>query len=268
MSKRVITLAILFIAGLYLLLQVPILFINPGQVSIGHAKIEADCFQCHEPLSGPSDEKCMVCHKPGKIESTRSDKIPFHQQLKENLCSNCHTEHLGRKAAKATRIFDHALLGMASQNACRQCHATPKDALHRNIKQECSACHSNRRWKPATFEHTKFFRFDRHHPADCASCHPDQKFDQYTCYSCHEHSPSNVRHEHWEEGIRDFNNCTACHRSGDEDEAEWMWRKLRRQGISPDSVGRAQWPLDNDGRGFRYRERNHDEEEHDDDDHD
>lgn len=30
--------------------------------------------------------------------------------------------------------------------------------------------------------------------------------------------------EHVEEGIRDYENCVECHRSGDEDEAKRIWR--------------------------------------------
>jgi hypothetical protein len=33
-----------------------------------------------------------------------------------------------------------------------------------------------------------------------------------------------IREEHVEEGIRDYEKCTECHRSGDEDEAKRIWR--------------------------------------------
>jgi hypothetical protein len=52
----------------------------------------------------------------------------------------------------------------------------------------------------------------------------DNDFNQYTCYGCHEHSRSNIRGEHREEGIYDYENCVECHRSADEDEAERLWR--------------------------------------------
>ena len=35
---------------------------------------------------------------------------------------------------------------------------------------------------------------------------------QPPCYGCHEHTPANIRAEHEEEGIRDFENCVECHR--------------------------------------------------------
>jgi hypothetical protein len=45
-------------------------------------------------------------------------------------------------------------------------------------------------------------------------------YKKYTCYGCHEHTPANIRREHVEEGIRNFDNCVECHRSGDKDEAK------------------------------------------------
>jgi len=41
-------------------------------------------------------------------------------------------------------------------------------------------------------------------------------YPHYTCYGCNEHSPANIRREHTEEGIRNFDNCVECHRSASE----------------------------------------------------
>lgn len=54
-------------------------------------------------------------------------------------------------------------------------------------------------------------------------------YSSYTCYGCHEHSRSKIREEHVEEGIYDYENCVECHRSGDEDEAEYIWRTKRME---------------------------------------
>ena len=61
------------------------------------------------------------------------------------------------------------------------------------------------------------------------TCHVDNIYDAYTCYGCHEHSRAKIRREHLEEGIRDYENCAECHRSGDEDEAERLWKSKRRE---------------------------------------
>ncbi|MGB5638920.1 MAG: class III cytochrome C family protein, partial [Sedimenticolaceae bacterium] len=42
-----------------------------------------------------------------------------------------------------------------------------------------------------------------------------------------EHSRSKIREEHVEEGISQYESCVDCHRSGDEDEAERIWRSKR-----------------------------------------
>ena len=56
------------------------------------------------------------------------------------------------------------------------------------------------------------------------TCHVDDNYNQYTCYGCHEHSRSKIREEHVEEGILDYEACVECHRSGDKEEAEELWR--------------------------------------------
>ncbi|EWS58946.1 hypothetical protein Y695_04654 [Hydrogenophaga sp. T4] len=59
---------------------------------------------------------------------------------------------------------------------------------------------------------------DRDHNASCETCHKNPAdYRQYTCYGCHEHTLANVREEHEEEGIRNFDNCVKCHRSADEE---------------------------------------------------
>ncbi len=265
MSKQIVITILLFASGLFAVLQNPTLFLDPGQVTTGHSKIERDCYQCHSPLLGPSDEKCIACHKPGKIGAGKPNKAAFHQQLKEQLCVNCHTDHKGADTGKATRVFDHSLLTLTNQNSCESCHSRPQDKLHKDIAKKCDQCHGMDKWKPATLDHSRWFRFDRHHPEKCTDCHENNLFDSYTCYSCHEHSPSNVKREHLEEGIRDFQNCTACHRSGDEHEAERLWWEMRQRGISPSDFGKSPLPID-DGAQYYNRKRFRDNDHHDDDD--
>jgi hypothetical protein len=102
--------------------------------------------------------------------------------------------------------------------------------LHDNLGKaiQCVQCHTTDKWKPSTFDHTKYFRFDGNHPSNCADCHDVNKtFSTYTCYNCHEHRPDKIEKEHIKEGIRNFSNCVECHRSGDEDEAERRFDRKR-----------------------------------------
>ncbi len=82
---------------------------------------------------------------------------------------------------------------------------------------------------PATFDHEKYFRFDRHHNNECATCHVNNDYGNYTCYGCHEHSRSKVREEHVEEGIYNYENCVECHKNGDEDEAKNLCQSPGRE---------------------------------------
>jgi len=141
---------------------------------------------------------------------------------------------------------------LAGDAACAGCHERPGDVLHRD-DAPCDRCHGVEAWKPADFDHRELFRFDRDHGPDCEQCHPD-RLDAYDCYTCHAHSERGVAHEHIEEGIRDYEDCVACHRSADEDEAERAWRRQRSQR--------------RDGRDRRGGRDHDDEHEHEDEDDD
>ena len=130
-------------------------------------------------------------------------------------CNQCHTtEHW------SPATFDHAALPSATLARCESCHAAPTDSFHRQITAACTQCHSPQRWKPSTFNHDRFFLLDRDHNATCVTCHTNNDFTRYTCFGCHEHTPANIRAEHEEEGIRNFDNCVSCHRSADDEGGE------------------------------------------------
>jgi hypothetical protein len=270
---------------LILALIYPEPMISPGKPIDAHADLAADCFACHTPFIGSRSAKCIDCHKVEEIGlkttkgldiSREKKSVAFHQELIEDDCIACHSDHRGVKAFRPISQFSHNLLKSNLHNQCDSCHSNPDDELHRPIKRNCSDCHTQDAWSPAnfkheeyfllkpimqkrcdschknpsddlhrqvrggcgqchgydawipaTFEHEKYFRFDRDHTTDCATCHLDNNYSDYTCYGCHEHSRSKIRGEHVEEGIREYENCVECHRSGDEDEAERIWRSKR-----------------------------------------
>lgn len=216
-----------------LVVFVPHLMIVPGQPIEAHADIATDCFACHTPFLGSTPDKCISCHKVEEIGiktttgisiAKEEKSVAFHQELIEDDCVACHSDHKGVQAFRPINDFSHELLQPDRQDQCDSCHSNPGDALHLKIKSNCTQCHTQEAWVPATFDHDDYFRFDRHHDTDCVTCHIDNNYDDYTCYGCHEHSRSNIREEHIEEGIRNYENCVDCHRSGDEDEAERIWR--------------------------------------------
>jgi hypothetical protein len=100
--------------------------------------------------------------------------------------------------------------------------------MHRSSQASCAVCHSTKQWKPATFNHSRYFRLDGDHRASCRTCHPSQgNYKSYTCYGCHEHNESRIASEHREEGIYNYGNCMKCHRGGN---AEKQYREGFRQG--------------------------------------
>lgn len=252
----------------------PHLMVSPGALVAGHAELAQDCFACHAPWRGAASQRCTECHKPvdiglrttkGLALATRGAvKASFHQDLVEQDCMACHSDHQGPKLTQRSRKpfshgllkagvrdtcsschsgpkdrfhpdlkvecgqchttrawkpaqFDHALLAPAALDRCETCHKAPGDRLHRQVQGNCKACHKTEAWKPATFDHDKYFVLDRDHDATCVTCHTGNDFKRYTCYGCHDHTPQNIRAEHLEEGIRDFDNCVECHRSADEE---------------------------------------------------
>ncbi|MBF0277099.1 MAG: cytochrome c3 family protein [SAR324 cluster bacterium] len=252
---------------LLLAIQYPHLMLNPGELSKGHQKLKTECFSCHTFFSGIPAEKCAFCHTVDQIglktstgvliQKERNGNISFHQNLLEEDCTACHTDHQGINTDQHILTFSHDLIKASLRDQCRSCHLSPEDNLHQGSKDNCSQCHFQTKWIPASFDHTQYFRFDSDHKDNCESCHLDQNFQQYTCYECHEHSASKIRREHLKEGISNFENCAECHRSGDEHEAERAWRsKSSKENRSTNRKSRK-----------RGETREHHEEK-DDDDHD
>jgi hypothetical protein len=214
----------------------PHLMVSPGAVMPAHAALATDCFACHAPLRGASAGRCVTCHALPDIglRTTKGVSIPkptvkasFHQQLIVQDCMACHSDHEGpRLTGHSRKPFSHELLRADLRGGCESCHTPPKNDLHPDLKAGCSQCHKPEAWKPATFDHAKLFVLDGDHNASCVTCHTNNDYRRYTCYGCHEHTPSNVRSKHEKEGIRNFENCAQCHRSANGEAGE------RREGGS------------------------------------
>lgn len=261
--------AINLIGLIALVFVYPHLMISPGPVIPAHNNIATDCFACHSVLRGASPTRCQSCHivtdigirtSQGVAIQKQKPEVAFHQQLIEQNCVACHSDHVGPKLTGHSRkpfshalikmnvrsdcgschtkpdnnlhrnlnvtcnqchttdawksaTFNHDLIALNAKMQCSSCHEKPQDSFHRQVQGDCQQCHSVTQWKPSTFNHDKFFVLDRDHNAACSTCHVNKDFSRHTCFGCHEHTPSNIRAEHEEEGIRNFDNCVKCHRN-------------------------------------------------------
>ncbi len=207
--------------------------IGPGDLLEKHSQLEASCLSCHQTFLGPSGTKCVKCHTPEKIGVLKANsqiigqgkkQLSFHAKLAADSCIICHKEHQDLFASSQAIQFSHEMLGIKDAKNCVECHQRPMTSVHQQVGQDCAQCHKTTNWASAEIDHSAYFKFDRDHQADCTTCHPNSNYKEYTCYGCHEHSEQKIQREHVNEGIRDYEYCAECHRSGDEHDI----RKTRR----------------------------------------
>lgn len=224
MKRSLLILVSLVLATIFTLSIIkPHQMVSPGNLMPAHASLEGDCFACHAPWRGATADRCLSCHALADIgvRTTKGIRIrkekgrpAFHQALSEPNCLACHSDHARPVLERDKTIsFDHALLRPSARNSCQNCHPAPRDQFHFGQDASCATCHQPPHWKPATFDHGRFFLLDRHHNVTCSTCHPRGDYKRYTCYGCHEHQPAQIIAEHREEGISNIGNCVRCHRS-------------------------------------------------------
>lgn len=174
----------------------------------------------HEALEPAAREGCASCHAAPVDD--------LHRDL-GTACGSCHTTAHWEPAT-----FEHDRLPKGVLERCESCHRAPADAFHRQSPGACASCHATTRWKPSTFDHDRYFVLDGDHRTTCATCHVNDEYSRYTCYGCHEHTPANIRAEHEEEGIRDFEGCVRCHRSAEDEPGERGGGRRERGGDDDD----------------------------------
>ncbi|RME73807.1 MAG: hypothetical protein D6776_06370 [Planctomycetota bacterium] len=200
---------------------------------------------------------CDACHAGGRYRGTPRDCFACHAQDYNaatnpphassgfpTRCDQCHTDTAWVPASR----FKHTIWPLTGAHRgldCNRCHGggvfrgTPRDCFSchsadynattnpnhaaSGFGTQCDACHSTSAWRPANFDHDRFFpitsgkhsRFRN----DCNICHPSPNDkSQFTCLSCHEHSRSRMDSKH--RGRRgysyDSNACYRCHPRGKE----------------------------------------------------
>lgn len=211
----------------------PNLMLSPGPLIPGHAALATDCFACHAPLRGATTERCIGCHAavdigrrttqgvPIQSTSTRRVtplKMSFHQELIEQECMACHTDHASPRLNQRNRnTFSHALLRVATRDRCDSCHAAPGNAMHRSLSVGCVQCHKTEGWKPASFDHAaiplaELNRCETCHKAPTDTLHRQIKGSCSQCHAPKAWKPATFAHDKFFVLDKDHNaSCVTCH---------------------------------------------------------
>jgi hypothetical protein len=209
----------------------PHLMVSPGPLVQAHAELATDCFACHAPWRGAASQRCVACHALADIGLRTTKGVPlarvgvkaaFHQDLVEQNCMACHSDHAGPKLTHRSRKpFSHALLRADVQQRCESCHAKPDDKIHRDLGVGCAQCHSAQRWTPATFDHALLApavrdRCEGCHKAPADALHRQVKGQCVQCHAQDRWKPATFDHAKFFVLDRDHDaECVTCHVNGD-----------------------------------------------------
>jgi hypothetical protein len=212
-------------------------FPHPAAFPLRGAHARLVCGSCHAGGFTGTDRQCVGCHRDD-FDRTRD---PDHRAGGfSTQCQSCHGD-----AAWEPATFDHRLSGFALDGAhartnCESCHAngrfsgTPGDcvACHRDDYERasnpnhrsagfptgCQACHGTNDWRPANFDHSRFFPLeDDHRGIACATCHTNAgNFRVFQCLTCHGRERMDDKHEDVRSYRYDSVACYQCHPRGRE----------------------------------------------------
>lgn len=208
-----------------------------------------DCKDCHQSASAlqfpPLGTNCFDCHSDTYAATTK----PNHKAAGFSTdCETCHALNAyewsstgfihnffpltgGHDIKNCARCHDVNNYSNISSN-CYSCHAddynntTNPNHLTSNFPTDCEQCHTtNPGWKPATFDHDKFFPiYSGKHNNEwnaCSDCHQNtSNYQVFTCIDCHEHNKTDMDKKHDKENdyVYESNACFKCHPDGRADD--------------------------------------------------
>jgi hypothetical protein len=205
-----------------------------------------DCGACHQGgrFAGTPTE-CVACHR-SDYDGTRD---PNHAASGfPTSCEGCHSTDAWRPASNINHDLTRFPLTGAHRGVdCGACHqggrfaGTPRDcvACHRRDYDQtrdpnhaaagfpttCAACHSTGGWRPASFDHDRYFPiYSGPHDgvwSDCQTCHTSAgNFGAFSCTNCHEHSRSRMDDKHDDVNGYSYDSqaCYRCHPRGRADD--------------------------------------------------
>lgn len=195
-----------------------------------HAAFADDCTQCHVPLEGVTNARCLDCHD--EIAGQQAAVENLHGRLTAVDCVQCHTEHEGSdvdlvqlalldfSAADHALLFpltgEHATLACAdchttnvyvnTPTTCHGCHAEP-DVHVGLFGTDCANCHKTDGWQAAALS-AHVFPLDHGGMGElpCATCHLET-LTTYSCATCHESALMTAIHP----AVEQLDDCVRCH---------------------------------------------------------
>ena len=188
------------------------------------AKLPVACVECHradDGHRGAYGKACDSCHddrgwKPSTFDHAKSTRYPLNFAHAKSKCDSCH---------KGTLYVKDGAKALSHQ--CVTCHRGD-DAHAGQLGDRCEACHDEKKWTGAPFDHNKsrFRLAGGHTRIECKACHKTPKFKdaQMVCGSCH--MPEDV-HKGTLGG-----KCDLCHNT-----RSWMTWDF-------DHARQARYPLD------------------------
>ncbi len=207
-----------------------------------------NCTQCHQAGQRLAEQLCLKCHREIDVRVRAKTGYHGRLAPSKRACEACHREHQGRDFRVIDWVeerFRHQETGWLLRGAhqkvrCRACHQKklvrdkslrallkrPKkkrtflglgtrcvachfDEHRGQTSSECTKCHDDKRWKPASkFDHqkTKFALRGKHRSVECAQCHPEETDNKVAVNTLDAHNQTFLRFAPVEHG-----ECASCH---------------------------------------------------------
>ncbi len=212
------------------------------------AHTRAACADCHHPVTLADGRRialyrlkatdCTACHREQHRPSRRGRRTVFGNAGATALddCRRCHRTDGWRQLTRPAD-FDHGAVGYPLRGGhrgatCVDCHRAARpvsracDSCHADhhggrMGNACAECHTPDSWQPsemlARHARTRLPLTGGHALADCTSCHPRARGQQFVavpvdCVACHiddYHAPT-THPKHAEQGYGLA--CEQCHR--------------------------------------------------------
>ncbi|MBK8555054.1 MAG: hypothetical protein IPL65_04445 [Lewinellaceae bacterium] len=206
---------------------------NYYPITGAHTAIANDCAACHNGDYNNTPNTCVGCHQADYNGTTNPD----HQAAQfPNDCTLCHSESawvpssfnhdniwpLIEAHATVPNCTDCHIGGNYSNtpNTCIGCHqadfngTTNPDHQAAQFPDDCTLCHTQSSWMPATFNHDAVWPLTGAHATvpNCTDCHIGGNYSNTSsdCVSCHQQDfDGSTNPNHSAIGIP--TDCATCH---------------------------------------------------------